>query len=126
MLRFRFVRLISSYSIDLFLSGDPIHPGRTENDSSPIPVHGIKDPAPSPGCVFSVLLLCGRDATRNNQNTHSNLWNGAIFSYMMYTLGPTAIQHLGRRQFLALYLLGGAFSQRENTLSTSVFMLLSL
>lgn len=32
----------------------------------------------------------------------------------MYALGPTAIQHLGRRQFLALYLLGGAFSQRES------------
>lgn len=32
---------------------------------------------------------------------------------MMYTLGPTAIQQLGRRQFLALYLLGGAFSQRK-------------
>lgn len=43
----------------------------------------------------------------------SNLWNGAIFSYMMYSLGPTAIQQLGRRQFLALYLLGGAFSQRK-------------
>eukprot|EP00752_Nemacystus_decipiens_P004360 g3984.t1 len=43
--------------------------------------------------------------------SHSNLWNGAIFSYMMYALGPTAIQQLGRRHFLALYLLGGAFSQ---------------
>ncbi|CAN0198554.1 unnamed protein product, partial [Ectocarpus sp. 6 AP-2014] len=57
-------------------------------------------------------LMQGRLHTLFTSNfSHSNLWNGAIFSYMMYTLGPTAIQHLGRRQFLALYLLGGAFSQ---------------
>lgn len=44
----------------------------------------------------------------------SNLWNGAICSYMVYNLGTTALQLLGRRQFLALYLLGGAFSQSKN------------
>eukprot|EP00903_Cladosiphon_okamuranus_P015459 g14275.t1 len=57
-------------------------------------------------------LTQGRLYTLFTSNfSHSHLWNGAIFSYMMHTLGPTAIQQLGRRQFLALYLLGGAFSQ---------------
>lgn len=43
--------------------------------------------------------------------SHSNMWNGALCSYMVYNFGASAIQILGRSQFLALYLLGGAFSQ---------------
>lgn len=30
---------------------------------------------------------------------------------MVYNVGSMAVQYLGRAQFLALYLLGGAFSQ---------------
>ncbi|CAM9691453.1 unnamed protein product [Scytosiphon promiscuus] len=57
-------------------------------------------------------LMQGRLHTLFTSNfSHSNLWSGAIYSYMLYTVGQTAIQHLGRRQFLALSLLGGAFSQ---------------
>ena len=33
---------------------------------------------------------------------------------MVYNFGASAIQILGRSQFLSLYFLGGAFSQRES------------
>lgn len=32
---------------------------------------------------------------------------------MVYNVGAAAMQHLGRRRFLALYLLGGTFAQGE-------------
>lgn len=72
-------------------------------------------PPPAVCTLYSCCVVVMPLETKKQQ--HSNLWNGAIFSYMMYTLGPTAIQHLGRRQFLSLYMLGGAFSQRENAFS---------
>ncbi|CAM9646945.1 unnamed protein product [Pylaiella littoralis] len=75
----------------------------------------------------ATTLNMGRLHTLFTSNfSHSNLWNGAIFSYMMYTLGPTAIQHLGRQQFLALYLLGGAFAQLCQVLGPNIARRLGL
>lgn len=61
--------------------------------------------------ILSFKSLPSNQILDTQQPIKSNIWNGAICSYMVYNVGSMAVQYLGRAQFLALYLLGGAFSQ---------------